>query len=424
MTEDFNSIICYLKSNKENNDLSQEDKIKFTKYTNKIIGDSNFLNLSFDEILQIIGHCNERGIESSSAKAFIHNSVEKFGPKQTFSFLYSLQVDLSDYGEAYSIIEPFIQYVPIIKGLIVNHKEQESIEKLQKENQELTITIELLKSQQNENKQMKSNPEQLSLSVQNKCKTISDQASRIIALEKEVSVLRTLPPLIEQSQKENNELKKMLFTTTKLSEGEDTESRAGSKKNLSSKELSKTLQPYISAKDLAEFDASLKKRREKGQSIHIAAYHNDIATMTYLLQEHPESVNDKTKHEGYTPLHIASGKGYDEMCLLLINGGKADINCRTLHQSTPLMRAILNEKTSTALILIDKGCNISLRNDHGENALLLAVKKKDKKVIEKLILKGCDIYEEIKNGESAVSLCSDEHLKKWMVGLYSSRKLI
>ena len=118
------------------------------------------------------------------------------------------------------------------------------------------------------------------------------------------------------------------------------------------------------------------------------------------------------------------GKGYDEMCLLLINGGKADINCRTLHQSTPLMRAILNEKTSTALILIDKGCNISLRNDHGENALLLAVKKKDKKVIEKLILKGCDIYEEIKNGESAVSLCSDEHLKKWMVGLYSSRKLI
>ena len=146
--------------------------------------------------------------------------------------------------------------------------------------------------------------------------------------------------------------------------------------------------------------------------------------MALILHDKPETVNKKTKYEGYTALHIASGRGFDEMCKLLIDGGDADVNCRTIHQSTPLIRAIMNEKTSTALLLLSRGANFKLANDRGETPLLLAVKKKNKPVLEYLIKNGCDIYEQNSRGESALSVCDDDELKMWMITIYSGRKLL
>ena len=436
--ETFDEIISYLRDNLDKENLNDEDKTKFTELTNKILTNDQIFNLDFDEIGRILEKCSNNGLDSKNIKEFLQKAIDKTNLKKAFPLLFSLKIENCGYKEASFILSPFND-VPIIKELTNEHNLNDIISDLEKKNEELNDKIKIYETQKEAEKEDKrssslvlnqtSPPKKDStivLTTQNKCKILTEQASKIIALEKEISVLRTLPPLIEQSQKENAELKKMLFNSTKLTEGDETAAarEIATYSSKSPRDLTRSLQPYVSARDLAEFDAQFQKRKDKGESIHVAAYHNDIAAMALLLKEKPDSVNHKTKYEGYTPLHIASGKGYDEMCQLLINGGKADINCRTLHQSTPLMRAILNEKTSTALLLIQKGADLSLENDHNENALLLASKKKNKKVIEELINKGCNIYEENKNGDSPVSVCNDKRLKQWMISFYSSKALV
>lgn len=58
---------------------------------------------------------------------------------------------------------------------------------------------------------------------------------------------------------------------------------------------------------------------------------------------------------------------------------------------TPLMRAILAGKTSTALLLIDLGADVNVRNADGKTALMHAAWKKNASVAAALIAKGADV---------------------------------
>ena len=52
--------------------------------------------------------------------------------------------------------------------------------------------------------------------------------------------------------------------------------------------------------------------------LHIAAFHNNIGALKILLEV--EGVTAWVRDlQGRTPLHIAAGKGYDEICALLRN---------------------------------------------------------------------------------------------------------
>lgn len=82
------------------------------------------------------------------------------------------------------------------------------------------------------------------------------------------------------------------------------------------------------------------------------------------------SINNKSKHFGYTPIHCASlGKVYLDMIEYLVSLG-ADINSRDSVGTTPLLQALLKiNKKNDLDILINLGADINAKDDYDETAL-------------------------------------------------------
>ena len=115
-----------------------------------------------------------------------------------------------------------------------------------------------------------------------------------------------------------------------------------------------------------------------------------------------ENPNQETK-DGVTPLHIASGRGYDKIAKSLIQN-KADVNA-TIKQTfkykgkdvpkgaTPLMGAIANYHFDIADMLISNGANVNLLTENGSSALMIAADKKNPEMVKTLIKKGAKVNE-------------------------------
>lgn len=88
-------------------------------------------------------------------------------------------------------------------------------------------------------------------------------------------------------------------------------------------------------------------------SLFKAVNSNNVRGVTTILTESPELV-ESVSGGGMTALHIAAARGYVEIARHLIDKG-ADVNARTIHDSTPLSFAVVNNHPEMSELLREHG---------------------------------------------------------------------
>ncbi|OLD65346.1 MAG: hypothetical protein AUI47_02350 [Acidobacteria bacterium 13_1_40CM_2_68_5] len=100
-------------------------------------------------------------------------------------------------------------------------------------------------------------------------------------------------------------------------------------------------------------------------------------------------------HDGWTPLHLASFFGHQEVADLLLDRG-ADVNARSrstrfARENTPLHAAAANRNVAVAELLIARGADVNARDGSGFTPLALAANNKNDLMVVILLEKGAQI---------------------------------
>lgn len=129
--------------------------------------------------------------------------------------------------------------------------------------------------------------------------------------------------------------------------------------------------------------SQIEKRNCKGETaLHRAAIKGDLNQCRTLIDStHPV---DCTDNAGWTPLHEACSRGFDEVVLLLLRKG-ADPNRKSVDGDTPLFDAIAAEAPECVRLLIQYGADKTAENRHGELPSDICV---DQEMLE--ILRNCE----------------------------------
>ena len=88
-------------------------------------------------------------------------------------------------------------------------------------------------------------------------------------------------------------------------------------------------------------------------SLFNAVNSNNVKEVRALITASPDLVGS-VSGGGMTALHIAAARGYGDIALLLIEKG-ADVNARTIHDSTPLSFAVVNNHPDVSELLQENG---------------------------------------------------------------------
>jgi ankyrin repeat protein len=88
-------------------------------------------------------------------------------------------------------------------------------------------------------------------------------------------------------------------------------------------------------------------------SLFKAVNSNNVQEVSALLADKPALI-ESVSGGGMTALHIATARGYKEIVLLLIEKG-ANVNARTIHDSTPLSFAVVNNHPEVSELLRENG---------------------------------------------------------------------
>jgi ankyrin repeat protein len=126
--------------------------------------------------------------------------------------------------------------------------------------------------------------------------------------------------------------------------------------------------------------------------IHHAAYNGDLEKVKEIIEMDPNEINVQDA-SGFTPLHLASGKGHIEIVEFLLNHG-ADTESEIFNGDTPLLvasRYAINGKYETIKILLEHGAKVNHKDKHGRTALHKAAMYSGKEVMNLFISYGADV---------------------------------
>jgi len=126
--------------------------------------------------------------------------------------------------------------------------------------------------------------------------------------------------------------------------------------------------------------------------IHHAAYEGDLKKVKEIIDRDPDQINVQDA-QGFTPLHLASGKGHIEIVEFLLNHG-ADIESEIFDGETPLMLAAQHarhRRYETIKTLLEHGAKVNHKDEDGGTALHYAAMYSGKEVINLLISYGADV---------------------------------
>ena len=132
------------------------------------------------------------------------------------------------------------------------------------------------------------------------------------------------------------------------------------------------------------------------------------------LLEAGSDVEERNK-KGFTPLLLAAYFGKAEVCELLLEKGKVNMEEATPGGNTALKLAATEGHTSTVALLLSRGARVDTRNKDGCTPLLAAVQKGFTKVCKLLLAAGSDVRE-----KTSITMFTPLHLAV----IYGHEKII
>jgi ankyrin repeat protein len=104
--------------------------------------------------------------------------------------------------------------------------------------------------------------------------------------------------------------------------------------------------------------------------LYYASHYNRVAVVSCLLELGADV--DKTTPGCFTPLGIAAYDGHQEVVVLLVEGGNAQLNKQDGDGWTALHDAARSNHLETAKYLVARGCSLTVLDNYGRTALDLA----------------------------------------------------
>jgi ankyrin repeat protein len=123
--------------------------------------------------------------------------------------------------------------------------------------------------------------------------------------------------------------------------------------------------------------------------IHKAAYKGNLKKVKKIIERDPAQINVQDRR-GFTPLHLASGKGHTAIVEFLITHN-ANIELGNHMNERPLAQAAKFGHYSTVRTLLEHGAKVTCEDDFGRTPLHEASVWGDKEVVDILLSYGADV---------------------------------
>ena len=122
-------------------------------------------------------------------------------------------------------------------------------------------------------------------------------------------------------------------------------------------------------------------------NIFQAIKNGDLAAVKSVMAKNPDVINE-TNEDNETPLHFAAKYGHTVIAQTIIDAG-ANLDAFDICNYTPLLAACENNKTQTALSLINAHADVNLENDDSITPLHWAAFYGNLAIVQALIHANC-----------------------------------
>jgi excisionase family DNA binding protein len=163
-----------------------------------------------------------------------------------------------------------------------------------------------------------------------------------------------------------------------------------------------------SSRDTGETEVRPFHRENHGtpsssMSLQRAVDQGDVSNVNALISRGAD-VNARTE-DGWTPLMLATIKGYAEVARALLKQG-ADVNARNKKGWTALMFAVSMGDLETMRVLLEGNAEIDVRDNDGKTALMQAAGENNLESLRVLLDSGSDVNVVDRLGETALTIAA------------------
>ncbi|XP_059149333.1 uncharacterized protein LOC131936390 isoform X2 [Physella acuta] len=144
-----------------------------------------------------------------------------------------------------------------------------------------------------------------------------------------------------------------------------------------------------------------------GKGIHEAVRTGDLERVKHLLHQYPE-MKDFKDENGWTPLHLAAGRGNIEALRWLVTSD-AEIDAETPTGHMAMHIAALNGYVNCMMLLQAMGSSILHLTKEKQTTLHLAAKSGHLECVKWLVANRAQLNAVDKNGHTALKLAEDNH---------------
>lgn len=155
--------------------------------------------------------------------------------------------------------------------------------------------------------------------------------------------------------------------------------------------------------EMRPFNRENSGAASSAMSLQRAVDQGDVSNINDLISRGAD-VNARTE-DGWTPLMLATIKGYAEVARALLLQG-ADVNARNKKGWTALMFSVSMGDLDTLRVLLDGSAEIDARDNDGKTALMQATSENNIESLRVLLDNGADVNVVDRLGETALTIAA------------------